>query len=238
MKRLLTVGLFALIAIVFVACGGSEPSTSEPAALLEGINDAMASLDSFHIEAKFEVKASQETAVEIVSATIEGDGKPGGDRRSLITMSIKSEAFPFTSRFERREVDGISYSEDPITLEWEIDEEDDTSAYDAIDAAMSGRLRLETVRADVDSLDGLPVYRVTGSVPDDPEVETMVLWVGMDDLLIRRMQAEGHVPSSEYEGVAPPDLDELFQGSLYRFSRFNESVVIVAPEVKPVPPTE
>jgi hypothetical protein len=50
---------------------------------------------------------------------------------------------------------------------------------------------------DTEVLDGLRVYRVTGTVPDDPDVELVVLWAGTDDLLIRQVLVQGHVPATD-----------------------------------------
>ena len=91
-----------------------------------------------------------------------------------------------------------------------------------------------------DFLDGAPVYRLAGTVPDDPEAEQVVLWVGVDDLLVHQLQVEGHIPASEVdERLVPPAVEDLFLEGLFRFSRFNEPVEIVAPlvaEVRHRPP--
>ena len=51
-----------------------------------------------------------------------------------------------------------------------------------------------------------------------------MLWVGADDLLVRQMQVEGHVPATDYEGLIPQQSEDPFQVFLLNLSRFNEPV--------------
>ena len=153
-----------------------------------------------------------------------------------MTMDIKSDTFTGTFTFETREVGGITYTSDPFTGEWEIDEDDSGDggfADDLIEAATTGKLDLDlgNTTVQMDSLNGEPVYRMVSSIADDPDVETLVLWVNPDDMLIRQLRMDGHVSASEYEGLVPQGRGELFQTTLFRFSEFNEPVVIQAPEV-------
>ena len=156
--------------------------------------------------------------------------EPGGDSQLFVTISIKTGPSPRRVRFEIREVDGVSYRQDRLTGEWEIIEDE----ADALGAALAGRLNLENMAVSVDFLDLVPVYRVAGTVPNDPGVDLMVLWVGVNDLLIRRIDMEGLIDAGELDGFAPPDVPELFQIGLFHLGRFNElgPVKFVAPPVK------
>ena len=61
----------------------TTPPPSEPASLLERINAAMGSLDSFHIEGVLVVKATREADAALVSMQFEGAFETGGDSQVL-----------------------------------------------------------------------------------------------------------------------------------------------------------
>ena len=83
---------------------------------MDGINAAMAEVISFHLDGELLIKASEEAEAELISIHFEGDGEPEGDGRSLFTITINSESFTGTIIFETREVDGVSYTQNPVTL--------------------------------------------------------------------------------------------------------------------------
>ena len=203
--------------------------------LLDRVNSAMDAVESFHVAGDLLVKATNEAADELIVATFEGVGKSNGDSRVGFVMTIKSNLFSATFTLETREVDGTSYRQNPFTKEWEVDEAGDTTEADPFGPLESDLPDLENMVVETDSLAGEPVYRITGAVPDDPEVEQVVLWVGIDDLLVRQMRMEGNVPAIDFEGLVPDNFDELFMSILISFSKFNEPVEIVAPQVKPKP---
>ncbi len=195
--------------------------TQEPAILLERINAAMAALTSLQMDATTVAKASRDAKDGLFTLFLhfEGDVKGAGDGQMLATMTIDNPEFTGTLKFDLRKIEGIEYTQDPFTGDWEIGEDSSLSEDEGvfIDAA-AGRLRMESLEVEVDSLNAVPVYILTGSVPDDPEAEFAVLWVGVDDLLIRQMRVEGHPPASEYEGSIPGHLKEVFQTSSAVFS--------------------
>lgn len=90
--------------------------------------------------------------------------------------------------------------------------------------------------AEAGFVDGLRVYNVIGTVPDDPERGHIVLWVGIDDFLVRQMLVQGIVPATDYEGLVPQDSEDLYQSSWFNLSRFNEPVRVAVPPLE-APPT-
>ena len=102
-------------------------------------------------------------------------------------------------------------------------------------AIINGSLKLQNMSVEADVLLGLPVYRVTGNLPDNLAAENMVLWVGVDDLFVRQIRLDGVVDASEYEGLVPQGLVEVFQTGLIRLSRFNEPIEISASELPQSP---
>jgi len=211
----------------------------EPQVLLEGINATMAAVDTFHFEAVLAVKVDSESEAQLLSVQSEGEGetKADGDGWTIVRININNVDYVGTLTFESRTVDGIRYAQDPLTGEWEIDEGADPEDEDNLfEALMVGRLRMNNVAAEIDFLDGVSVYRVTGSALDYPEpVDRVVLWVDVDELLVYRVQIEEHVIAAEYEGLVSQELQELFQISIYHLSRFNQPFEVTAPEVKPLP---
>ena len=85
----------------------------------------MATVDSFSLEGGLEVKATQEDDVALISMQLEGAGVVKGDNQMLFSMDIKTSGFTSTLTFETREVQGVSYTQYPLTSEWEIDDSDD-----------------------------------------------------------------------------------------------------------------
>ena len=223
-----------------VPASGTAQEQAEAAVVLDHINAAMALVTTLHVDGEIVFKVSKEAESQLVSMEFEGEGDPGpeGDGRTLITVRITSEGLDLTFTFETREVDGVSYTQDPLTEEWEIDEEDEADEEGAFTAVLTGELELENIAVEADSLDGSRMYRVTGSVPDDPEAEHLTLWAGFDDLLVRQVSIEGLVLASEFEGLVPQDREQLYQSQEYRLSKFNDPVEVVAPLVKAVPTLE
>jgi hypothetical protein len=190
----------------------------------------MSGLASFHLTGQGVVKASKDAQDDFISAGLEGVGKPNGDGQGVATVSIKAGGVTTTVTFESRQLGNVSYTLDPVTGEWEIEPVDPSEA-DSSDAAFAGQLKLGNPIAERDTLDGVPVYRLTGQTPADPEFQDIVLWVGIEDSLILQARFEGRIPASTYEGLAPQGSEELFQSFLYRLGSFNESVEIVAPQL-------
>ena len=203
-------------------------------ALLNSISAALEEVETLHMEGTLVVKLSEDTDSELISTRFEGDIEPDGDLQLLLTITLDTEIFKGTLSLETREVKGLSYSQDPVTKEWEIDEEE-TSGGDPVNADVINLLDRGQLTVELDSLDGVPVYRIAGTVRHDPESKLVVIWAGVDDLLIRQLKREGHIPPDNLEGLVPPDVQELFQSGIFQLSRFNEPVSIVTPEVTPVP---
>ena len=77
-----------------------------------------------------------------------------------------------------------------------------------------------------------PVYKVTGTVPDESENELVILWVGVEDFLARQIRQEGKVPASDYDAFQIGNVESLFQSFVSRFRNLNEPVQILKPFVK------
>ena len=250
--RLPMVALPVLVGLLAVGCpadpAAPPTSTPTPAAtatpapplgpeqVLEGVKAAMAALGSFHLEGELVIKATSEADEVLLSVQLEGAGENRGDSRLLMTFEIDIPGLPSPLIVEERRVEGVSYTRDPFTGEWAIDDTADAEGEPLEELVPEGMVATEI---DTEVLDGLAVYRLTGTVPDDPEQGHVVLWVGADDLLIRQIQVEGRAPATDYEGLIPPQSGDLFLSLLSHLSGFNEPVGVDAPPLgaTPVPPT-
>lgn len=253
-KLLIAISL-AVGLLMTMGCGGGESPTATPAPspsatetpvktatpapselsseeLLEGVKAAMAALDSFHIEGELVLKATREADANLFSMQIEGFGNVDGDNQLSLGMDISTPGFAGKLTIVTREVQGVNYIQDTDTGEWEIGDTDDAGDGLSDDLVPENMVATE-VHEEV--LGGLPVYRIIGFVPDDPERERMVLWVGAEDLLVRQRLEEGQIPAADYWGLIPQDVGDPFQSILVRLSRLNEPVLVVAPSVKITP---
>ena len=204
---------------------------ADPDALLQRINAAMGEIDSVHIEGEASVKESEDADSTLLSFEFEGDSIPGGDSRMLMTLELDLGGFAGRFSFETRKVDGVSYTQDPFTGQWRT-EEGDSSLFGLLsDAGGLGDISLENMTVELEVLDGLEVYHITGSVPDEPELDFGVLWVGVDDLLVRKVRVPGHIPAGELEGLVQTDSGEVFISTTMTFSRYGEPVAVEAPKV-------
>jgi len=210
----------------------SPSSPPAPKLLLRDINAAMATLTSLQLEVTLVAKASRDAEAELFTfiTILEGDLKPGGDNRWFLTATVENPEVTETFKLEYRTIEGIVYRS--FRGDWQIVEDSSRDKPASLEAA-AGRLRMESLVVEVDSLNDVPVYVLTGSVPDDPAAELVVLWVGVDDLLIRQMRVQGHRPASVYEGLIPGHLEEVFVTVSSQLSRFNVPVKIMAPGVAP-----
>ena len=239
MKRYVFIGMLTLVTTIGPACAQPEATPSptptivpppQPTALLNQVNAAMAAVDGVHLDGDVTVKASKNSETELITASFTGDANSVGDRQAVFTMTFTIGSITSTVSIEAREVARVNYMKNPITGEWEVDEDYDPSESSALQAAILGRLSLDGASAGLDSLNGVPVYRLSGGFPEEPEVEQLVLWVRVEDLLILQIQEVRHEPATEFEGIVPPDLRVVYVRSIFRLSKFNEPVMILAPE--------
>ncbi len=242
MKSLPFVAL--LIGLILAACGGgseatlapaptptpaptSTPMALVPAVLLKDIKTAMDALQTFELEGELLLKTAKDAETNLISMQILGAGYVDGDSEVSITMDIDTAGFAGKVTNETRRVDGVAYARDSLSEEWLIDETN-------VDNEDQGFVPPTMVATEAVSevLDGLQVYKVTGTVPDEPENELVVLWVGAEDLLVRRIKQEGRVPASDYAAFQIEDVEDLFQSFVSRLSKLNQPVQISAPSVK------
>ncbi len=213
-----------------------EAQVPKPGLLLDWINATMSAISSLHMDAAIVVKSNKSTDATLLSMAIEADGRLTGNAMIFLKMDGSNSAFDGAFELEILQVDGIRYTRTPGIGEWnsgpvELDEGD------PFEALMHGRLILEDLEVASETLNGAEVYRLSGSLPvaesnaDLPRRGTVTMWVDVDGTIVRRMQVSEEIPASEYEGLIPGDLEEVFRSTDYELSRFHETVEISAPNL-------
>ncbi len=201
-------------------------------ALLADINATMAAIEAIHFTGEMFIKESAEAEEALMSITFVGDSAQNGDSAMAMTMAVDLGGFAATFTFESREIGGLVYDLNPLTNKWQVS--DESSALlpaDLAGPAAFDNVQLEGMSVVLDELDGFEVYRVSGTVPDQTDVDTMVLWAGTEDLLIRRFEVSGSMSAAELEGLVPGNGGQLSMSSTITFSEFGEPKVIEVPSM-------
>ena len=201
-------------------------------ALLAGINAAMEAVEALHFAGELAIKKSADAETTLLSITFEGDSAQNGDTSMKMTMAVDLGGFVANFDFETREVGGVTYDLNPLTNEWRITDESSAPLSSQLAGpAAFDNVQLEGMSVVFADLDGIAVYRVSGTVPNEADVDTMVLWAGTEDLLVRRFEVVGHISAAELEGLVAGDAGELSMSSTITFSEFGEPKVIEAPSL-------
>ena len=198
--------------------------------LLEDIKTAMDLLDSFTLERELVLKTSKDADANLISMQISGSGYVDGDNDVSIVMDIDTAGFAGKVTNNTRTVGGVAYIQDSLTGDWSTNDAEDDGGDQSF--VPKGMVATDVVR---DVLNGLPVYRVTGTVPDETENELVIIWAGTEDLLVRQIRQEGKVPSSDYANFQVDESGDLFQSFVSRLSGLNQAVQIEAPPVDAPP---
>ena len=207
-------------------------AVDDPDGLLASINATMEAVGALHFTGEVAIKESPDAESSLLSITFEGDSVQNGDTSMIMNMGVDLGGFAANFAFETREVGGVIYDRNPLTNEWQISNE--SSAPLSSELAGPGafdNVQLEGMSVIFGELDGLSVYRVSGTVPGEADAEMMVLWVGTEDLLVRRFEVAGRISAAELEGLVAGDAGELSMSSIITFSEFGEPKVIEAPNV-------
>ena len=201
-------------------------------ALLAGINAAMEAVEALHFAGELAIKESADAESSLLSITFEGDSAQNGDTAMTMNMAVDLGGFAANFDFETREVGEVTYDLNPLTNEWQIaDESSVPLSSELAGPAAFDNVQLEGMSVVFADLDGVAVYRVSGTVPDQADVDTMVLWVGTEDLLVRRFEVVGRISAAELGGLVAGDAGELSMSSTITFSEFGEPKVIEAPSL-------
>ena len=202
----------------------------DPGAIIQRVAAAMEAAGSVHFEGTISVAAEERSETPLMSMQIEGENAANDDSSLLLTVALDLGGFAATVTFETRQVEGVTYTRDSLTNQWQI-EDGDASALggDIAGPEAIAEFSAEGATVERDVLDGLEVWRITDTAPADPELDRLVMWVGAQDFLVRRLEVEARAPVGELEGLVPASTGEVFIASELTFSAYGHPVVIERP---------
>ena len=205
-------------------------------AILEGSFAAMERIKSFKFELEATIKASSEGgAVPEIPFVFTADYQAPDRVQGKLTLSLGF----FTVETETIIIGDQVYTTDSETGEWSVNAGAGIDLPNPRDFTAGVATAMEkAVLARTESLDGKPVYVVEGAPSLDlfkrteGEPET-TFWIGIDDLLIRRIVANGEISLEEV--AAPLGLPGITGTATIamdiRFSAFGTPVEILPPAV-------
>ena len=199
------------------------PVTADPDALLVSVNGATADQESFLAVGSLTMTDADDPATEYVSAVLRG-GQSSPDNSWIVSiMDVASGDFAGILQWELREVDAVRYEQNPISGEWSIDEDGNSNPVrDTIDATLT------LAGATAEEIPG--GYRITGTYPSDPTVESVELEVSADNLLVRRLTTRSRDTRTEMAGLVPEGDSDIITTNVWNFGDYG---VDIAPTFAP-----
>jgi len=211
-------------AFVLVACGGGDldvdTSGVDVDALLEASADRMDAVDSFRFELDHENgTASIVRGLEMVRA--EGDVE-GADRMRLL---VEAKAGPLNAEIEMIVLPDEGWITNPLTGRWEKETIDVASFFDPAEGVTGLMRSLENGEVTgAEAVNGFDSYRVEADVASElmtlfggaraGETIHLKAWIGIEDPLVHRIEAEGGIvsgePSDLVRQLSLTDFDESF----------------------------
>ena len=188
---------------------------------------AMTSAGSARVVGEVNIKNSPDAETSVMRQTFEGEGVLGGDNRTAGTIDINDSGFSATIPFESRRVDGVEYELDPQTNQWVENPTGEPGILTTLfDFSVIGPENLVEPTVASDTLDGVPVLLVQGSVETDLPIDTVYLWIGEEDNLLRRARLESIQSGSDFN--LPPDVT-LYISIEADYSQHGQEVTVERP---------
>jgi len=200
------------------------PVTANPEKLLAEVNTVMAAQGAFLFDGTFELSENFGDSEETLS-TVFFRGGQDAERNGWIDARIVFTAAEFQGSFdiESREVDGVTYGQEADSGDWNIEEPD--GEFLAIDAVLEGEIILDNVSAEESDLG----YQITGTVPADPSIETVILDVRALDLALERVAIRTEMPRDEYDGLIGTGDTTVFETEIWEIHDYGTDVASIAP---------
>ena len=141
-----------------------------------------------------------------VPLTVEGDFRQPGDFRSVIDVTLRG--LDVTTR--EIMIDGQKFDTDPSTGLWQLAVGASTPAGEAVDFLAIDPDDLTDIEVlGTGKLDGVDVYRIRASAPaglvgDSPSPVELNYWLGVGDLIVRQVSADGVISWPEADLLLDP----------------------------------
>jgi len=202
-----------------------EPLTDHT--VLTAYTQAMLAAASAHVAGELTIKDSPDSDISIMRQTFEGDGVLGGDNRTAGTIEINDSGFSATIPFETRRIDGVEYEKDPQQGQWIENPSGQPGILTTLfDFSVIGPDNLSEPTVSDQNLEGVPVRLIQASVDTDLPIDTVYLWIGEEDNLLRRVRLESIQSGSEFN--LPPDVT-LYVAITADYSQHGQEVVVERP---------
>ena len=208
----------------------AAPKAGEPLTdytILTAYTQAMLAVGSAHIVGEVNIKDRPDGENSIMRQTFEGAGVLGGDNRTADTIQIDDSGFSATVPFESRRVDGTEYELDPQTNEWVENPSGEPGILTTLfDFTVIGPENLLEPTVASDTLNDVPVLLIQAGVDTDLPIDTVYLWIGQEDNLLRRARLESVQSGSQFN--LPPDVT-LYISIEADYSQHGQQVTVERP---------
>ena len=180
-----------------------EPLTDD--SVLTAYVQAMTAAGSAHVAGEVTIKNSPDAETNIMRQTFEGDGVLGGDNQTAGTIEINDSGFSATIPFETRRIEGVEYEKDPESGQWIENPSGEPGILTTLfDFSVIGPENLSEPTVSNQTVEGVPVLLIQASVETELPIDTVYLWIGKDDNLLRRVRLESVQSGAQFD--LPPDV--------------------------------
>ena len=202
-----------------------EPLTDD--SVLTAYAQAMTAAGSAHVVGEVTIKDSPDAGTSIMRQAFEGDGVLGGDNRTVGTIEINDSGFSATIPFETRRIEDVEYELDPQTSQWLQNPTGEPGILTTLfDFSVIGPENLSDPTVSNQALDGVPVLLIQAAVDTELPIDTVYLWIGEDDNLLRRVRLEAVQTGAQFD--LPPDVT-LYISITADYSDHGQPVTIERP---------
>lgn len=184
----------------------------------------MASQDSFLGTGTLTMMDADDAAAVHVTADLRGGQASSSNNWIVSIMDVTAGELRGSLLWEIREIDDVQYDQNPLTGEWEIDED---RSENPVQDILRGTLTLADVSVE-DLGDG---YLITGTYPEDATIEFISIEVGSDDLLVRNFTSVSRQTRGEFAGLVPQGDADIISIAQWEFGDFG---IGLTPATEPI----
>ena len=218
----------ALVALAAAGCGGGGGSGEDPATIVRESARKTETVKTFHFALDISKVPTSTKGLQLTGA--EGDAKVPDELEAQV--SGRFAGFPLSTKLVA--VGGKLWIENPLSGSWQSVDVETTPGFllDPQKGVLGVMRGMTDVKEDgSEDVSGVSTTRITGTVPA-AEVGPLaavaagsgsvgvILWIGKDDRILRRIEVAGPIASGE-----PADAVRTIE-----LSRFGEPVTVEAPK--------
>ena len=202
-----------------------EPLTDD--SVLTAYAEAMTAAGSAHVVGEVTIKDSPDAENSLMRQSFEGDGVLGGDNRTAGMIDVNDSGVSFSVPFESRRVGGVEFEKDPQSGQWVQNSTGEPGILTTLfDLSIIGPENLSDPTVSDQNLDGVPVLLLQASVETELPIDTVYLWIGQEDHLLRRARLESIQSGSKFD--LPPNMT-LYIAITADYSLHGQEVTVERP---------